>query len=641
MPWVLGLGVAVLWLGPALAPGGLYSLDLILPHDVPVPRGVWGLGPELPRRVPFMVPAAWLSPLVGGDTVGKAMLVGTIVIGFVGAYRLVADRSRLAAAGAGLVLALSPFLLTRLAAGHVMIATTMALLPWAYPRLLRPSDRLDRTFLWCLALACTGNYGGMVALIVLAAGLVHTRFRRGGAVLGLWLVAQLPWLVPGIVVYAQGANLAGAIGFATVADGPGDVIGVLAGHGFWNGYYQVGWTTSWVVAPLAIVLLGLAVVGHRDLPTAWRGPAAVLAVIGAVVATSTAVPGMSWVVERLTENPIGSNLRESQRLLPLYLVWMAPAAGLGAARLRRRALDASPPRPALATLVSGLPAAVALVLAGPGLWGLGVHLESVTMPPDWEAARERVAAEPGTTVAFPWSGYTNVRLGVVRHVLNPWPIYLGGDVLVSSDLRASDEPSAERADPREPVVRQLADEVQQGQPVGDRLAELGVRWVVFNRVGDYRPYNHLDDDPGLERVLAGNDVFLYRVRAWRGHAVDDAGRPVGLSTVVEPLATVDGTEPVVWARPAARGWLRGWTPGEATPEGTLRFPAGGSVVWYWPSVVVLVADAVTCAFVVWAVRTGRRHRRGAPSGASTGATTETAAITSTVPPAGVQGTPKG
>ena len=484
--------------------------------------------------------------------------------------------------------------------------------------------------MWCVALAFTGNYGGMVALVVLAAGLVHTRFRRGGAVLGLWLVAQLPWLVPGIVVYAQGANLAGAVGFATVADGPGDVVAVLAGHGFWNGYYQVGWTTSWVVAPLAIVLLALAVVGHRELPTAWRGPAVVLAVIGAVVATSTAVPGLSWVAERLTDNPIGSNLRESQRLLPLYLVWMAPAAGLGAARLGRRLADATPPRHALATLVTGLPAAVALVLAGPGLWGLGVHLESVTMPPDWEAARTRVADEPGTTVAFPWSGYTNVRLGKVRHVLNPWPIYLGGDVLVSSDLRASTEPSAERADPREPVVRQLAEEVKDGRPVGDRLADLGVRWVVFNRVGDYRPYNHLDDDPGLERVLAGNDVFLYRVRAWRGPALDDAGNPVGLSPVLEPLATVEGDQPVVWARPAASGWLRGWTPGEATAEGTLRFPAGGSVVWYWPTVVVLVADAVTCAFVIWAVRAGRRRRLAEGSDP---AADGLAAV--------VQGTPKG
>ena len=616
VPWVLGLALAVVWLGPALGPGGLFSLDLILPPDVPVPRGVWGLGPELPRRVPFMVPAAWLSPLVGGANVGKAMLVGTMTLAFVGAYRLVVARSRLAAVGAGMTLALSPFLLTRLAAGHVMIATTMALLPWAYPRLLRPAERLDRTYLWCLALACTGNYGGMVALVVLAAGLVHTRFRRTGPVLGLWLVAQLPWLVPGIVVYSQGANLAGAVGFATVADGPGDLVAVLGGHGFWNGYYQVGWTWSWVVAPLALALLALAVVGHRDLPAAWRTPAAVLATIGAVVALSTAVPGLSTVATFLTDNPIGSNLRESQRLLPLYLVWLAPAAGLGAARLARRLAAGVRPRPGLATLVTGVPAAVALVLAGPGIWGLGGHLAAVDMPADWQAARDRITAEPGTTVAFPWATYTNVRLREVRHVLNPWPIFLGGDVVVSSDLRTSTDASTERADPREVIVRRLADDVEEGRPVSDRLADLGVRWVVFNRVGDYLPYESLDRDPGLERVLAGNDVFLYRVRDWAGPAVDGQGRPTDLRSVLEPLALADDDQSFTWARPAASGWLRGWTPLEPTPEGTLHAPAGGRVVWYWPTVVVLLADAACLGAAVVAVRAGRRRPR--PTGAATG-----------------------
>src|SRR5690606_7588675 len=41
VPWAIGLVVAVVWLGPALGPGSLFNLDLILPHEVPVPRGAW------------------------------------------------------------------------------------------------------------------------------------------------------------------------------------------------------------------------------------------------------------------------------------------------------------------------------------------------------------------------------------------------------------------------------------------------------------------------------------------------------------------------------------------------------------------------------------------------------------------------
>lgn len=627
VPWAIGLVVAVVWLGPALGPGSLFNLDLILPHEVPVPRGAWGLGPELPRRVPFMLPAAWLSPLVGGDTVGKAMLVATICLAFVGAYRLVVARSVLAAVGAGLVFSLSPFLLTRLAVGHVMIAATMALLPWAYPTLLRPGDRLERTLLWCAALGFTGNYGGMVALVVVAAGLVGTRGRRAGPVLGVWLVAQLPWLVPGLVVYQQGTRLADATGFATVAEGPTGFVSVLAGHGFWNTYHQVGWAESWVVAPLALVLAGLALVGHRDLPAAWRAPAAALAGIGLAVALVSTVPALRPVMDWLTSNPVGQNVRESQRLLPLYLAWMAPAAGLGAARLGRRlaegrrlrggdeagsgaARGGPSPHPGLAMVVTALPLALALVLAGPGTWGLGGQLAAVRMPADWEAVRDRVVAEPGTAVVVPWEAYADARLGgVVRHVLNPWPIYLGGDVIVSSDLRTSTEPTAERADPREPRVRTLAAEVADGRAVSDELARLGVRWVVFHRVGGYRPYESLERDPGLERVVTGTDVFLYRVRDWPGAAVGADGEPVPIEGVVEPLARLDPSGPVTWYRPAARGWLRGTAAAGETETGALALPAGSGPVWFWPSLVVLLADAVTGAAVLWAGVRVRRERR--------------------------------
>ena len=157
-PWAVGALLAVVMLGPALAPGPLFTLDQVLPPQVPVPRGMWGLGPELPRRVPMWLPVAWLSPLIGGDTVGKLLMIATIVLAFVGAHRLTtwmldetgASRSDATAYGAACLYALSPFLLTRIGVGHLMVALPMALLPWVLPILLRPADRLRLTFLACL-----------------------------------------------------------------------------------------------------------------------------------------------------------------------------------------------------------------------------------------------------------------------------------------------------------------------------------------------------------------------------------------------------------------------------------------------------------------------------------------------------------
>src|SRR3954447_7390365 len=87
-PWLGGLGVAVVVLGPALAPGSLLNLDLVFTPTIPVPRGVWALGPELSRRVPLGVALAWVSTVVGGPVAGKLLLGGALAIALVGVWRL-------------------------------------------------------------------------------------------------------------------------------------------------------------------------------------------------------------------------------------------------------------------------------------------------------------------------------------------------------------------------------------------------------------------------------------------------------------------------------------------------------------------------------------------------------------------------
>ena len=171
-----------------------------------MPQGVWGLGPELPRRLPFMVPLAWLSSVVDGTVVAKALLVAVFAVAFVGAQRLVADRAVPTRVASGLLYAASPFLLTRVATGYLGVALMMAVLPWVLPRLSAPSGSIRRTLLAAAALGACGVTGGMVAVVVAAAGLLSESRRRprGGALAGL--VWQLPWLGPGGVVDAPGGG---------------------------------------------------------------------------------------------------------------------------------------------------------------------------------------------------------------------------------------------------------------------------------------------------------------------------------------------------------------------------------------------------------------------------------------------------
>src|SRR5947207_8357037 len=87
-PWLGGIAVALLVLGPALAPGSLLNLDLVFTPTIPVPRGVWALGPELSRRVPLGAALAWASTIVGGPLAGKVMIGLALAAAFAGAWRL-------------------------------------------------------------------------------------------------------------------------------------------------------------------------------------------------------------------------------------------------------------------------------------------------------------------------------------------------------------------------------------------------------------------------------------------------------------------------------------------------------------------------------------------------------------------------
>jgi hypothetical protein len=608
-PWLLGLAAGAVALGPALGGGGsLLSLDLVVTPRIPVPRGVWGLGPELPRRVPFTVPLAWASTVVGGSRIWTLVALAAFAAASAGAWKLAEGAPAIARSGAALLYALSPFVLTRLGVGDLALVVAMAILPWALPTLLRPDEDLRRTFLWAAALGCTGQFGGVLGLFVVAVGVLGSRGRRAPGVAGAYVLAQLPWVVPGAILLSQPLRLTHSSAFATQASGLGGWLRVLAGYGFWQPRLQVGPVGggAGTGAAFAGAALGaLAVVGARDLPRPWGRRAAWLALTGVALGLASAVPGVRVAYSAVADTRLGAPLREGQRLLALYLVWMAPAAALGAARLARLRVGL------LEGVLWAAPFAIAVVLAGPGLLGVDGRLDPVSLPSEWSRARTAVVHRPGTVLALPWHEYLQLQVAGDRNVFNPVPIYFGGDVLSSSDPEFQSGP--EQADPREPTARRLLGVIRAGDPVASELARLGVRWVVLLHEVDWQSYDSIAHDPGLVHAVGGPSLDLWRVRAWRGPVVDRTGRTVRLRTLVQPFGRLDASGPATWFRPSENGWMRGWSAAGATPAGLLRLPAGSGPVWYWPALLVLAADLATAATAaVVLVRLGAIRARKSP-----------------------------
>ena len=478
------VGVAVL--GPALGPGGLFNLDLVITPFLSMPRGVWGLGPELPRRALLDVAMASVSGLGLSGVAWRAIMLGAFASAFAGAARLAGPARPVVRAGAGLLYSLSPFLVTRVAIGHSALVVATALLPWALPTLAAPSRSPKRTFVWLCVFSICGVFGGLLASSVVIAALVADRPKNTSLVVGGLVLSQLPWVVPGIVVLSATPDLAdSSTFFAQVARLPGG-LDVLAGHGFWSDSYQVGGNGNLIAAALGVVMLALAFRGHRRLPKAWRNGAAAAALVGLIVPLAGALAPTRAILEAFTSLPLGAPFRDTQRLLPLYLVWLAPAAALGA--------DATAARfdGALQSVMRAVPLAIALVVGGPGLFGVNGRLEPTEIPNAWYEARELIGDDPGTVLALPWENYLDLQIAGSRRVHHPAPIFLEGDVIVSSDLGLSDS-SGERLDPRGALRRRA----RHSNPIG--RANLGRLGQPGGAMGLPAPHHGLGDVHGPVR----------------------------------------------------------------------------------------------------------------------------------------------
>lgn len=611
--------IAIVFLGPGLGRGALMNLDLMVLPRMEVPPGVWGLGPEFPRRVPLWFPITAISSVVPATVTVKLLLVAIFVIGWCGMVRwarsLGVARPEVAA---GLYL-LSPFLLTRLGVGHIGLMLAAAVLPWVAPRLLRPTDDLRRLFLAAAAIGLSGYAGGMLAMIVVSCSAFVNdprAVRRNLAAIGVTVLAQTPWVLPSVLVtMAISTEAASALPFGVQVGNPLQVFSLSAGHGYWNTYFQVG-STGWLVTAVGAGLLALGIYGTPRLPDDVRRP---LAVLGGSAWVLAALSAFSWadpILDGLTRTAVGGLLRDPHRFFTLHLLWLAPTVCLGAARLHDELVAGRFGR--LAGAVPVLPLAAIVIVSTPGVWGLGGNLAAVPVPGAWDEVRDQIRASPGPTLALPWALYLNQDLpgAPVRRVLNPMPYLIDGDVISSSDNRLGDE-VREAGDPREPIVTDtLVGLIEDGTAVSPVLERLGVRWIVLQTTTPLSDrYAALRDDPGVTVELERPELTLFSVTDWPGHAFDSARAAVPVSAAGGVLYRLDGDSeggdgdgPAVVARAGSGGWMLGWSRASVNDDGLLVVPRRSGIVWNVATPLMVVGQLVFAAVVCWTFLLVRRQR---------------------------------
>lgn len=529
---LVGLCCALLALGPAIKPGYLLFYDMVFVPHLDLNERTLGTDGSVPRAVPGDLVVALLSQLAPGWVVQKTLLVLVFVGSAAGAAGFF--RSRVGAVAAAVAAAWNPYVGERLAIGHWSFLLGYACLPFLLRAAIdhrrdEPSGR-SRLLLWTFLTALTGSTGAVVGLLVMLAALFTPagldtfaqRARRAVIPIVFFVVANSAWWFPFLFLAPRdAADPAGVSAFMSRSDTPlGTLLSLVTGGGIWNRGVWFADRASLLVAIAATaavvgcVVVTVRTIGAGDVRSLHVRAALVSGVVGLVTAGASALPGgrslVAWVV---TTVPGGGLLRDSQKFVAPWMLFVALASGVTAQWLMTRVASAGATRLARAT------AAVVMVVwpvaTFPGLaFGAGGRWAAVDYPQTFESMSERINRLPqGRLAVLPWNLYRRYAWNGHVVTLDPWQRLVEREVVVNDDLPLSGK-TVRGESPDSALVGAA---IRDRRPLAAVLAQVKVRWVLAQTDQPRIPNADLT---GLRLVASVDNLRLYEVP----NAVSEAGQ---------------------------------------------------------------------------------------------------------------------
>ena len=482
VPVVWSSVLAVLLLGPALAPGLVLSYDMVWVPDLALRPDFLGVASGLPRAVPSDAVVAVLDEVVPGQLLQKLVLLGSLVGGGLGIARLLSDASLTSRLAAITVYQWSPFVVERLVIGHWPVLVAYAVLPWVlvHGRRWRVEARFPMALALLVPLGSLSASAGLATGVALLAATVGSDRRRMIGTALLVLAANAPWLASGFLHGAAGrSDPAGAEVFALSDEGsvPGPLAALTLG-GIWNSEVVPPSRTDvlgWLALAVLVVLVALGLrrwwtlLGRRDAVTlagCWM-----VGILAALV-TWVGPDLVGWLAGSV---PGGGLVRDGSRLLLLCAPAVATVSGVAVGRVAGL-FDAGAAR----VLVAGALVAMPVLLMPDAALGVDGRLRAVDFPADYAAARTAVAdsAVTGDVLLLPLSSYRQPDWNNATKVLDPAGRYLDRDFVASDELVVSGTHLAGE-DPRvTAVARALATSTPTSRGAG--LVAQGIGVVVID-----------------------------------------------------------------------------------------------------------------------------------------------------------------
>jgi hypothetical protein len=510
VPYAVTLVVTVVVLGPLYAGRGIALRgDMVFVPDQPWKPAGLGLDGSVPRAVPMDAIVSLLDEVVPGAVLQRLFLTVALVAGGFGIARLARGFHVLGQVAAVLVYLWNPWVHERLAIGQWPAVLAYGLLPWLVASAARaregaPGGWSATYLLLALTGACAPSMGLIGTFVAVAVVIAGRSWSRGVAVVGLAATANLPWVLPALMVPEIAAGSTPFSAFAARGESAlGTVASVTSMGGIWKTSVVPPERTHVFVVAVAGLLALAFVIGFRHaVPVLGRSNAAGIVVAAAIAALLALLPAVGPTAQGLDAlsrafPPLGI-LRDSHR----YLAPFGLVLALGASAVVDWWMTARRGGSGVALVAVLLAAPVVLL---PSLaWGLAGGLRPVAYPPDWTTVADRIAAGPGATVVLPWTGsYRGYAWNDRRAVLDPAPRFLPGDVLVDDRIFLGNEvlPS------EDPFLVQVGEAVG-GPDAVPALRALGVRWVLVEKGNGVRP----SEVPAAPVVYDGRWLTLLDLR---------------------------------------------------------------------------------------------------------------------------------
>ena len=485
--WLCAVGMAAAVCFPFVGRGFVLSYDLVFPPSFAVGAHGLGLDGSVPRSVPADFLVALAAHLVSPWLLEQAIVVGVLLAGAVGAWRLAPAETVPGAAATAVLYTWNAYLAERLGQGHWSLLVGWAALPWLVRHLLRAAGdvgarrkHLAATVVVLGVGAASAPTAGVLTTGLVLALLVALPFSAGerATVAVGALLLNATWWLPGALSSAElSPARAGVDAFAVRAESSlGSVASALSYGGIWTGLVVPASRSGVASVALGCVLVAAAVFGVRGQRRAWGTRPTValwtLGAVGLILALGSAVPtGRDLSASLVAHVPGLGILRDAQKWLMWWLLPTALAFGSGLEALTARMADPS------RRFVLGL-GVVAPLCALPGLGaGVGGQLRPSHWPDDFATAATVVDGQraDGGVLVLPWHAFRSWPWNDGRAVLDPWQRMVSRDVVVRDDLELvgsvvpGEDPAAAR-------VSALGD-----SPGADQLRTLGIRYVVVDK----------------------------------------------------------------------------------------------------------------------------------------------------------------